>query len=144
MISGVTLVRDGSANELQGSRFAGWTCRSRPRSLAIPWLLRVTSANASRYWPYSASNGIMAHLEYRTTTDLPRLHDMKPTPNRQRYIEILRAMTPEQRLAKAFELSRFVRELFREGLKKRYPEMDEADLHELYLARLAKAQARVD
>jgi len=30
-------------------RFAGWTCRSRPRSLTLPWLLRVTSANASRY-----------------------------------------------------------------------------------------------
>jgi hypothetical protein len=72
------------------------------------------------------------------------MHDMKPTPNRQRYLEVLRGMTPEQRLAKAFELSRFARDLFREGLKTRYPELNEADLHELYLARLAKAQARVD
>jgi hypothetical protein len=69
---------------------------------------------------------------------------MKPSLNRQRYIEVLRAMTPEQRLAKAFELSRFVRDLFREGLKKRCSELNEAKLHELYLARVTKAQARVD
>lgn len=31
--------------------------------------------------------------------------DPKPRPNHRRYIEILRRMTPEQRLAKAFELS---------------------------------------
>ena len=30
---------------------------------------------------------------------------MKPQLNRQRYLEVLRSMTPEQKLLKAFELS---------------------------------------
>ena len=47
---------------------------------------------------------------------------MKPKqrPNHQRYLQVLRSMTPEQRLLKAFEMSAFTKALFREGLRKRY------------------------
>ncbi|HVA45859.1 MAG TPA: hypothetical protein VNH11_05670 [Pirellulales bacterium] len=64
--------------------------------------------------------------------------DPKPRPNHLRYIEVLRQMTPEQRLAKAFELSEMTKQLFRQGLRERFPEMDEAAFHRLFLDRLAK------
>jgi hypothetical protein len=52
--------------------------------------------------------------------------DPKPRPNRKRYIEILRTMTPEDRLRKAFELTEFSRQLFAEGLRQRFPDLPEA------------------
>lgn len=35
--------------------------------------------------------------------------DPKPRPNNRMYVEILRRMSPAERLAKAFELSEFTR-----------------------------------
>ena len=64
--------------------------------------------------------------------------DIKPRPNHQRYLEILRRMTPEQRLQKAWELTENARMLFREGLRHRHPELSEAELQELYLRELRK------
>lgn len=64
--------------------------------------------------------------------------DPKPRPNHRRYIQVLRQMTPEQRLAKAFELSEMTKQLFRQGLRQRFPELDEEAFHRLYLDRLAK------
>ncbi len=54
----------------------------------------------------------------------------------KKYIEILRRMTPEQRLAKAFELTEFTRALFRQGLRSRYPDMPDDEFEKLYRARL--------
>jgi hypothetical protein len=62
--------------------------------------------------------------------------DPKPRPNHARYIEVLRAMTPGQRLAKAFELSAMSRELFREGLRRRFPEATPEELMEIELERI--------
>lgn len=62
--------------------------------------------------------------------------DQKPRPNHALYIQALRKMTPEQRIIKAFELSQFTRELFRQGLRKRFPGLNEAEFHRLYLERL--------
>ncbi|HSR67044.1 MAG TPA: hypothetical protein VLU25_03815 [Acidobacteriota bacterium] len=62
--------------------------------------------------------------------------DIKPRPNHRIYIETLRKLTPEQRLAKAFELSEMSRRLFREGLRRRFPELSEEEFHRLYLERL--------
>ncbi len=64
--------------------------------------------------------------------------DIKPRPNHKRYIEILRSMTPEQRLQKAFEMSAFGKALFKKGLRERFPDLSEAEFHQLYLDRLAK------
>lgn len=64
--------------------------------------------------------------------------DIKPRPNHQHYIEILRSMTPEQRLQKAFEMSDFVKALFKQGLRERFPALSEAEFHQLYLDRLEK------
>jgi hypothetical protein len=51
-------------------------------------------------------------------------------------------MTPEQRLAKAFELSEFSRQLFIHGLRRRFPDLPEAEFKELLLRRLDKCHNR--
>ena len=62
----------------------------------------------------------------------------KKLPNHRLYIQILRRMTPEQRLMKAFELSKFSRELFKQGLRKRFPHLSESEFQKLFLKRLEK------
>ena len=57
----------------------------------------------------------------------------KPRPNRQRALQILRAMPPEQKLAQVFKLNERVLELMRIGLRRRFPSLDDAALHEAYL-----------
>ena len=70
--------------------------------------------------------------------------DIKERPNHKQYIEILRRMTPEQRLMKAFELSKFSTKLFIHGLRKRFPDLNEAEFHKLYMERLEKCYSRKD
>lgn len=67
---------------------------------------------------------------------------MKSNPNHRLYLETLRRMTPEERVRKAFELTEFARELFRAGLRRRFPEGTESELHALYLQRLEKCSNR--
>ena len=45
-------------------------------------------------------------------------------------------MTPEARLMKAFELTVFCRALFLHGLRRRFPDLDDAGLRKLMLERL--------
>lgn len=66
----------------------------------------------------------------------------KKRPNHKKYIEILRNMTPEQRLNKAFELSEFSKELFKHGLRKTFPDLSEEDFQKLFLKRLEKCHNR--
>jgi hypothetical protein len=66
----------------------------------------------------------------------------KPRPNRRQYIQVLRRMTPEQRLAKAFELSELTKRLSKQGLRRQFPELSEDDFHRLFLKRLAKCHNR--
>jgi hypothetical protein len=66
----------------------------------------------------------------------------KPRPNHRAYLEILRSMTPGQRLQKAFELSELSRLLFLEGLRKRFPDVTKEELHQIFLKRLAKCHNR--
>lgn len=68
--------------------------------------------------------------------------DPKPRPNHQVYLQALRRLTPEQRLLKAFELTELSRELFRAGLRRRFPEADDAELQRIYLERLEKCHNR--
>lgn len=55
----------------------------------------------------------------------------KTDQNRRLYIEILRRMTPEQRLRKAMELTRDVRELSRAGIRSRNPDLSPAEVDRL-------------
>lgn len=68
--------------------------------------------------------------------------DIKQRPNQKIYIETLRRIPSEKRLMKAFELSEFTRELFRDGLRRRFPDIAEEKLHQLYLKRLEKCHNR--
>jgi len=68
--------------------------------------------------------------------------DIKPKPNRQMYINILRKMTPAQRLEKAFDLSEFSRKLFIEGLRKRFPNATEDEFKKIVLKRLERCHNR--
>jgi hypothetical protein len=67
---------------------------------------------------------------------------LKPRPNHSRYLQALRQMSPSARLAKAFELSAQSRQLFFTGLRARFPNLSEAELHHLALRRLAKCHNR--
>jgi hypothetical protein len=51
-------------------------------------------------------------------------------------------MSPEERLTQAFELSEFTRELFYHGLRKRFPDLSEEELKELFFKRLDKCHNR--
>jgi hypothetical protein len=68
--------------------------------------------------------------------------DIKPRPNDTRYLQVLKAMSPEQRLQKAFEMSAFTKMLFRQGLRERFADLAEGELHRLYLDLLAKCHNR--
>ncbi len=68
--------------------------------------------------------------------------NLKPHPERKRYIEVLRQMTPEQRLAKAMELSDLGKRLFLHGLRRRFPEADEREIHAIYLERIKRCWNR--
>ena len=61
----------------------------------------------------------------------------KQRPNHVRYLEVLRSMTGEQRLLKAFEMSAFTKAIFIDGLRKRFPDLSEQEFHALFLERLA-------
>ncbi len=68
--------------------------------------------------------------------------NLKKQPNHKKYIQILRRMTPEERLMKAFELSEFSKQLFIHGLRKRFPDLDEREFKKLLLERLDKCHNR--
>jgi hypothetical protein len=68
--------------------------------------------------------------------------NQKSLSARQRYLEVLRRMTPAQRLAKAMELSDLGKRLFLHGLRRRFPELNDQQLHQLYLNRLARCHNR--
>lgn len=64
--------------------------------------------------------------------------DPKPRPNHARYIDVLRRMTPGQRLRKAFELTEFTRKLFLAGLRKRFPDKSEEEIRRIAAKRWAE------
>ena len=67
---------------------------------------------------------------------------MKKDPDHAKYIQILRRMSPEERLLKAFDLSDFGRQLFEHGLRARFPDLPEEEFRKLLLERLDKCHNR--
>ena len=61
------------------------------------------------------------------------LSTMKTYTNKQRYHEILRGMSPQEKLEKSFELTDFANAAFKAGLVSRYPNLTEDELERLYL-----------
>lgn len=71
-----------------------------------------------------------------------RLLNMKQRQNHREYLQVLRSMTSEQRIRIAFELSARNKRLLKQALQKRFPDMPEDELHQLFLDRLAKCHNR--
>jgi hypothetical protein len=68
--------------------------------------------------------------------------DLKRRPHHDLYLRILRGMTPEQRLAKAFELGEMGRELLRAGLRLRHPGRSEEEIRSLEVEEAARCHNR--
>ena len=66
----------------------------------------------------------------------------KPRPNHGVYLRVLRAMTPEQRLRKAFELGASARALFEHGLRRRFPVLGDTAFGRLVRERLDRCHNR--
>lgn len=68
--------------------------------------------------------------------------EIKPHPNHSVYLKTLQQMTPEQHLAKAFELSAMTKELFLLVLQKRFSFKSKNEIMKLYMERIAKCYNR--
>ena len=66
----------------------------------------------------------------------------KSRPNHAVYLRVLQAMTPEQRLRKAFELGATARALFEHGLRQRFPDLDDIAFRQLVRDRLDRCHNR--
>ena len=64
--------------------------------------------------------------------------NLKKQQNHRKYIQVLRRMTPEERLMKAFELSELSKQRFMHRLRKRFPDLGEKEIKKLLLKRLEK------
>ena len=68
--------------------------------------------------------------------------NIKARPNHDLYIRVLRRMSSEERLMKAFELTEFSRQLFRQGLRRRFPDLSEPELNKIFLERPVRCHNR--
>lgn len=68
--------------------------------------------------------------------------DTKKHPNHSIYIKALRQMSPEKRLLKSFELSKFTKQLFIHGLHERFPNLSDEEFKKIFLERLDKCHNR--
>jgi hypothetical protein len=67
------------------------------------------------------------------TAAAPAFNRGKPRPNHQRTLQILRNLTPGERLAQVFKLNERTLKLMRIGLRLRFPDLDEAAFERVYL-----------
>ncbi len=65
------------------------------------------------------------------------MQNLKPQPNHQIYLQTLQKMTSAERLQKAFELSEMTKQLFLQGIKKRFPDYSTEKIMEIYLKRIS-------
>ena len=68
--------------------------------------------------------------------------NLKERLNHKIYIQVLRQMSPEKRLLKAFELSEFTRQLFIHGLRRRFPHLSGEEFQKVLLKRIDKCHNR--
>ncbi|MGK2935933.1 MAG: hypothetical protein ACSLFE_11930 [Gemmatimonadaceae bacterium] len=68
---------------------------------------------------------------------------MKTSRSHPVYLDILRRMTPEDRLRKAFELSELSKSLCEHGLRRTFPDLEPAELRALARRRLDKCHNRI-
>lgn len=68
--------------------------------------------------------------------------NIKKRPNHKIYIQVLRRMSAEERLLKAFELSEFANQLFIQGLHTRYANLPDEEFKKILMERLDKCHNR--
>ena len=68
--------------------------------------------------------------------------DKRERESHRIYLKILRSMSPEERLLKSFELTEFARSLFFHGLRKRFSDLTDEEVRQIYLERLGKCHNR--
>lgn len=85
---------------------------------------------------------VITSVNDETTREWMMRRDIKPHANHKQYIHVLRDLTPEQRLTKAFELSEFTKQLFIHGLRQRFSTLSNQEFTQLVLQRLAKCHNR--
>src|SRR5262245_52647318 len=132
--------RRGAGSIATGARTtaasASRTTRRARAPAGRPTPMRRTSAGGGT--PRAArrhrASAVEAHAPGASQYNAPV--DSKLRPNHAVYLRVLRAMTPEQRLRKAFELTVSARALFAVGLRRRFPEMDDAAFARLLRERL--------
>lgn len=66
----------------------------------------------------------------------------KPMPNRRLYMDALRRMSPQERLEKAFELSRLTQDALRAGIEHRHPDATPEQLGRLLIERIERCRNR--
>ena len=66
----------------------------------------------------------------------------KPRPNHQRTLQILLTMSPRQRLEQVFQLNERTLKLFRIGLRRRFPDLDDVEFQKVYLQMRARCHNR--
>lgn len=59
----------------------------------------------------------------------------KPQTNHQQYLQALHNLGPAGRFQKMLDLNQTSKNLFLHGLRKRFPQKTEDEIHELYLER---------
>lgn len=68
--------------------------------------------------------------------------NLKKSQNHKLYIQVLRRMSAERRLLKAFELSEWANQLFIHGLRKRFPHLPDEEFKRILEERLEKCHNR--
>jgi uncharacterized protein (DUF433 family) len=66
----------------------------------------------------------------------------KPRPTHQRTLQILRGMSPREKLAQVFKLNERTLKLMRIGLRRRFPDLDDAAFEKVYLQMRARCHNR--
>lgn len=72
--------------------------------------------------------GAAAEIQVEQTMKTKKLR-----PNHQRTLQILRAMTAQEKLAQVFKLNERTLKLMRIGLRRRFPDLDDAAFEKVYL-----------
>ena len=67
---------------------------------------------------------------------------MKQRQNHREYLKVLQSMTPAQRARIALDLSERNKRLLKQALRKRFADMPDEEIHQLFLDRLAKCHNR--
>lgn len=70
------------------------------------------------------------------------MSEVLPKAFEDKYLEVLRRMTPEEKLLKAFDLHEFAMRCFADGLHTRFPDATDDEIKSIFLERVNKCHNR--